>query len=241
MRRIRIGFVELTGTPKIAAVVTKKLSLENISKIKKAGPDLVELRVDSVQGVSQDEIIKIIKEIKKFRLPVICTIRKDIWAEKYGKDSEKKRLEYFRTLIPYVDAIDIEFEAKSIRREVISVAKRRKKQVIFSYHNFKKIPEENILKNIFNAFKKSGADIFKIAGYAKNIDEAMRLMVFVKKIADLHPVIGIAMGRAGEFSRIYGGLFGSCLTYAYADKKVAPGQLPLWGLKKKIKKIYFDK
>jgi len=238
MKKGRIGFVELKGSPKIAAVVTKKLSLEDISKIKKSGADLVELRLDSIRGVSPYEIIETIKNIKKFRMPVICTIRKDIWEKKYRENSEKMRLGCFIKLIPYVDAIDIELEANKIKKQVISIAKKRKKSIILSYHNFNEVPHKNILKKIFNMFKRSGADIFKIAGYARNIDEAMRLMAFVRKISKLYPVIGIAMGKAGKFLRIYGGFFGSSLSYAYIDKKVAPGQINLHELRRKIDEIY---
>jgi 3-dehydroquinate dehydratase-1 len=239
MNKIKIGSVVLTGTPKIAAVVTEKITLRDIKKIKKEGADLVELRVDSITNSSPYEIIQLIKNIRKNRLPVICTIRKDVWEQKHGKNSEKIRLNYFRELIPYVDAVDIELEANEIAKKVISAARKAKKSVIFSCHNFKKMPDKNALKKIFNSFKKSGADILKIAGYAKDIDKAMQMMAFVKKISESVPIIGIAMGRAGEFSRIYGGLFGSCLTYGYTLKKVAPGQLSLKELKKRIKDIYY--
>ncbi len=239
MKKIRIGSVELTGVPGVVAVVAEKLSPGEILKIKQRGADIVELRVDKIQNKSMEEIIKIIKAIKKSHLPVICTIRKDVWERKYGLDGEKNRMEYFLELIPFVDAIDIEFEAKEIRGKVISVARKRKRAVIFSFHDFKKIPEEDVLKNIFNVFRRSGADVFKVAGYAWTIDDAMRLMAFVKKVSRKYPVIGIAMGRAGEFTRIYGGFFGSCLTYASLSKKVAPGQLPLSKLRKEIDRIYY--
>ncbi len=238
MKKIQIGSVKLTGAPGIVAVVTDELSSGEILNIKERGAQIVELRVDKIQKKSMEEIIKIIKTIKRHRLPVICTIRKDVWERKYGRDGEKNRLEYFLKLIPFVDAIDIEFEAEEIRRKVISRARQKRKTVIFSFHDFKKIPKEDVLKNILNVFRRSGANVLKVAGYARSIDEAMRLMAFVKKVSDRYPVIGIAMGKAGEFTRIYGGLFGSCLTYACLDEKVAPGQLPLNRLRKEIERIY---
>lgn len=238
MKRVRIGSVELSGVPRIAAVVTKVLPQEEIRKIKSAGADIVELRVDSIQKGTPAEIIEVIKNIKKFGMPVICTIRRDVWLKQYGENSERNRLKYFEALIPYVDAVDIEYEARKIRNRVISFSKAKKKLVLFSYHNFNKMPSDRVLRNIYNIFKKSGADVLKIAGYVKDIDDVMRLMTFVRRVAELNPVIGIAMGRVGEFTRTYGGLFGSCLTYAYFDRKVAQGQLPLRKLRREIDRIY---
>lgn len=237
MKHLHIGSVGLSDIPKITAVVTKLLHQEEILKIKNAGADIIELRVDKILK-NPEEIIDSIKKIKKIGLPVICTIRRDVWLKQYGKDSEENRLKYFELLIPYVDAVDIEYEARKIRDKVISLAKGEKKLVIFSYHNFKNIPSDKILKSIYDVFKSSDADVLKIAGYARDIDDVMRLMIFIKRISELNPVIGIAMGKVGEFTRIYGGLFGSCLTYGYVDKKVAPGQLSLRKLRKEIDRIY---
>lgn len=238
-KKIKIGGIEISGIPKVVAVITHVPSNKEIKRIKDSGADLVELRIDTML-CDVPVAINLAERFKSISLPVILTIRKDVWDRKVKKNKEAKRLEYFTELIPCVDAVDIEIESKEIGKNVIDIAKQNRKIIIFSYHDYNSMPEGPMIKKIYKEFISSGADILKIAGFAKNIDDSFFLMSCARKISVYKPVVAIAMGRAGEFTRIYGGFFGSCLTYAYLDKKVAPGQLSLNELRKKIDTVYSE-
>ena len=45
------------------------------------------------------------------------------------------------------------------------------------------------------------------------------------------PLITMAMGSLGAITRIFGGLFGSALTFAAGERSSAPGQLPIGTLR----------
>ena len=65
----------------------------------------------------------------------------------------------------------------------------------------------------------------------------MRLMTFAYSCT-YQPLVSISLGRAGTVSRILAPLFGSCLTYAYVDSPVAPGQLNVSQLREELKKFF---
>jgi 3-dehydroquinate dehydratase-1 len=84
--------------------------------------------------------------------------------------------------------------------------------------------------------KSQGADIIKIAAMARDAEDVARLMCFTA--ARSENMVSIAMGEHGAISRIIAPLFGSLFTYAFVDKAVAPGQIPLEELVKELKKYY---
>jgi len=235
---VKIGRVRLGHPTRIVGVVTGQKSLKKLKEIKKNGAEIIELRVDQLRSHKPEYIKAIIDNIKQTGIPVIGTIRHTEWRKKYGVHAEEKRLDCFSKIIFSVDAVDIEHESNKIRDRVISFAKKHNKTVIYSYHNFFKLPAPAVLDRICTRFRSSGADILKLAVTVNSLEDAFEFMIYVKKLSKLSHVIGIGMGEAGKFTRIYGGLFGSCITYAYIDRKVVPGQLPLRGLKKKIEGIY---
>jgi 3-dehydroquinate dehydratase-1 len=238
MKIIKIGNAVLTGKPKIVAVVTKRVTGKEVLKVKDYGADIIELRVDLLKGFSLKKVKQLMELIKSTDIPVICTIRKDNWKEQYRDDPESRRLIYFTELIPIADAVDIEYEADEIREQVIKIAQGYRKTIIFSYHNFKEFPGTKKLKDIYNKFKNSNAHVIKIAVSTPSLADAFELLSFIRAVSEYDFVVGIGMGRAGEFTRIIAGMFGSCLTYGYIDKSVAPGQMRIKELAEWINKLY---
>lgn len=224
--------------PKVVAVFSEPVSKELAERVKLAGADIGEIRMDLFRSHDIGIISRSINTIKNSGMDVILTIRKDIWQRRYRKDPEKRRLSWFNKLIPLVDFVDIEEEADEIREEVIARAKKEKKGVIYSYHNFNKTPERAHLEKILKRFINSGADILKIATMARNMSDALRLLGFVKLKSQGVKIVGISMGKGYEFTRILGGVLGSYLTYGYTNKTVAPGQLSVYELCDLIKLMY---
>lgn len=51
------------------------------------------------------------------------------------------------------------------------------------------------------------------------------------------PVISMSMGRLGVMSRIFGGVFGSALTFATSAGDSAPGQIALTDLRAILSRV----
>lgn len=147
--------------------------------------------------------------------------------------NKNNRLDIFKSIIPLVDAIDIEIDAK-INRQVIALAK--KITVIVSEHDFEKTPATNKLQKLVDNADFLGADIIKLATMAKSSADVARLMAFTS--ATKKNLVTIAMGDSGKVSRVIAPLFGSLFTYGFVTKSVAPGQIPVKELIEEMRKYY---
>jgi 3-dehydroquinate dehydratase-1 len=218
---LKIANLALNGTPRVAIGFKDNVTSETIKEIADFGLDIVELRIDQY---SSFETAYVVREIKKFRaFPSIATIR----SEKEGGGwnlSEKKRLDLFKSILPYVDAIDIELSSKEILKNVVSNANKLKKLVCISYHDFVKTPVTKKLEQVLKEAKSCGADIVKIATLAKNRDDVQILADFTIQNNSKN-IITISMGSEGTISRVFFPALGSLITYASLGGATAPGQL----------------
>ena len=206
----------------VAVSLKDKTSPTILREIRKAGVDVCELRIDRFASSSPRYVLKEMAKFKK--LPVLATIRSKKEGGKW-RGSESKRLELYRAVIPKAKIVDIELSSRSILKGVVRAAKKHKKPVIVSYHNFKGTPTPQKLNQILRAAKVSGAVIVKIAAMARGHKDVQTLLDFTKKNAK-KKIITIAMGEKGAISRILFPRFGSLMTYASLDgKSMAPGQL----------------
>jgi len=220
---MKIGKLTLGNTPKIAAVIVDGEDKKAISAAKRDGADLLELRIDCFKKRDALYIQKIIKDIKAVNLPVIATIRSKVEGGK-AAISDNARLGLFETIIPFVDAVDIELSSRQILKDIISQAHRFNKKVLVSYHNFKNTPEQKKLEAIIKNSKKAGSDIVKIATFARDKKDIIRLASLTVSHEN---IITIAMGRLGTLSRLLFPMLGSLITYCSVTKSSAPGQISL--------------
>ncbi len=235
---IKLANLEIGQKPLIAAVIPGEKFLKLAKRAKKIGADLFELRIDRFNNLKPNFLVKTINELKaKTKLPIIATIRhrkETDFSKIKHYFTEEERLFLFHNLIPIVDGVDIELQAKKIISQVINFAKEKNKIVIVSYHNFQETPLNKKLESIVKEAKSSGADIAKLAVYAKNINDLARLMFFTYT-CPIKPLISISLGKVGAISRIIAPIFGSCLTYAFVNEPKRYGQFELKDLVKEIK------
>ena len=231
---VRLGNLQVGRTPRIAGTVHLKSELSRLPEfVEKNIVDILEFRADQLYQQGREVLTNSLIEMKEFQLPIIATIRK---GEGYNF-GEPERLELFKQLIPEVDAIDIELKTE-IRDEVVEIAKSHNKSVMISEHNLTETPpDEEIEKLLFDSVS-SGADITKIVLFANSPDDIARLMSFTFKHCEQHPLVTISLGNLGTISRIIAPLFGSCLSYGYIEKPVAPGQASLASINNALQKYF---
>lgn len=230
---IRVGGIRLGRSPRIAVPFKDRISPAAIRKAKKRGADIAELRIDLF---SRTDPAHVLRETEKFRgFPALATIRSRPEGGEWDR-SEKERLALFKALLPKVGAVDIELSSHSILKEVVRAARAARRTVIVSFHDFKKTPDAGHLARILRKGKAAGADIVKIAAFARNIKDVQRLADFTATNKDKGLIV-IAMGKKGMVSRILFPVLGSLVTFAHAGHSTAPGQLDCGTLAKMFKRL----
>lgn len=218
---LKIGNVILGKEPKIVLTIGEiKLNLLKSSLLKKV--DILEIRIDCFKNIEEKNVIRFVSAIKKKGLPIIVTIR----SKKEGGARDifsLRRLQFFKAVIPLIDAVDIELNS-SILDEVVREAKAKKKKPILSYHNFRQTPTDNKLEKIIKEGRRRGGEIIKIATFAKNKADVLRLLNIVFRHKQKN-IVAISLGEEGAVSRLLFPFFGSLFTYVCLDKPFAPGQM----------------
>jgi 3-dehydroquinate dehydratase-1 len=222
-----LGSLERGSKPRIVAVVDSLIPLENLLRLKRSGIDLLEIRVDLIETNLACVVKYLVDLSKSVGLPLIGTVRENA-------RTSSDRLRIFRTIMPHVQAVDIELGC-AIADSVIAEAHRLGITVIVSEHDFETTPSDAALGAIVERARAGGADIVKIATMARSREDAERLLRFIKGCTV--PVAAFAMGEQGAFSRVLAGEYGSLFTYGYISKAVAPGQLPAAELAEKIRNL----
>jgi len=178
-----------------------------------AGVDLVELRIDCLR---RDADLKRI--LKNRPTPLVFTIRRGadggLW-----RGNEEKRQQLLREAIALgVDYVDLESDiASKIRR--FGKTKR-----IISYHNTKTTPVD--IQDIVETCEELDPDVVKVATTAHTLADASRVLHLATTAKG--PMIPIAMGELGVFTRILARKYGAPFTYSgfNPERVFAPGMMP---------------
>ncbi|MFZ7133845.1 MAG: type I 3-dehydroquinate dehydratase [Eubacteriales bacterium] len=208
-------------------------------------PDLLEIRIDFWDEFLMEEMDENLKHIrlKVNETPIIATYRT---LEEGGKGTFNQEELYalYSNFVrhPIIDVVDIEIsQGKDIILKVLGENKQYNKKILLSYHNFNETPsEENMMHTLVEAVLLGG-DLVKIAVMPQNNGDVLRLLETVyKAYTRLNvPVIAISMGQLGKITRIFGGLFGSGITFSCLEGlSSAPGQIDIKKMKKYIQEMY---
>ncbi len=179
--------------------------------------DFIELRVEKARDLDLENILT------QPRPKIIFTLR----------DKSINETEFISLLTRAVDlkADFIDIDAEMLTDNIIKLikyAKEKKTNVILSYHNFKQTPAE--LQSIYNKLKSYSPNYIKIACYANDINDNIKVFKFLKKNEkDAIKLVAFCMGEKGEISRILAPKFGSAITYAALKPELltAEGQIPV--------------
>jgi len=218
-----------------AGVIAGERAQSAARKAVRAGADILELRADTFADASAEAMRSVITGLKGLGKPLLLTIR----SRKEGgahQIPDRERAKLYTALMPLVDAVDIELGSRAILKDVVKSAKDNNKKIIISYHDFKATPGERKLQDIIAGAREKGADIVKIAAFAKGPEDMKRLASLLAGQDDL---IVIAMGEYGRASRVFFPMLGSLLTYGSVTASTAPGQMTLREIKREFTRYGF--
>ncbi|HPP30026.1 MAG TPA: type I 3-dehydroquinate dehydratase [bacterium] len=137
--------------------------------------------------------------------------------------SEKKRLEIYEKILEYVDYVDVEIRS-AIAKDVVKLAREKRKKVIVSYHNLSKTPSLKILEQVYRSGAKLKPDIIKVATRVNSSAELFTLLYFTYNFSKRHKLVITPMG-VSFIERLIPLYFGSLFTYISFNTKTAPGQI----------------
>jgi 3-dehydroquinate dehydratase/shikimate dehydrogenase len=213
---------------------------ERIGHAIDAGADMIELRVDLMEGVSDEDLLRL-RENAPPGVPIILTIRSSAEGGEWD-GSDMDRISRLIDLGQIANYIDVEWEAwqrsANIRQKIGLALQRHEgaeaprnegnelRKLILSRHDFRGRPT-SLHSDLLGMTSTPDCDVPKIAWRARTVRdnfEAFELMRDTPK-----PIIAICMGEEGLPSRVLAkkfGAFGSFASIA-AGHETAAGQLSL--------------
>jgi 3-dehydroquinate dehydratase-1/3-dehydroquinate dehydratase/shikimate dehydrogenase len=185
--------------------------------------DVIEIRLDLL-----DEPV-VQPFVEGLKVPLLFTNRPP-WEGGNWQGTEEGRIALLTEAIACgVAYVDIELLAPAeSRSQIIAAAALAQTKVIVSWHNFTETPADEVLVEIFNRQRQSGADISKIVTMAHDHRDSLRVLgLQLLAAAENFPLAAFCMGKAGKISRAATLELGGILTYGAADRQscTAPGQL----------------
>mgnify|MGYP003335168052 CR=1 FL=1 len=210
----------ITGQrPLVVGTIARAATLVSFRKPVEPPCHAVEVRLDKLGSQTTDWLGQS-KAIEAQGLPVIVTVR---LAAEGGdwKRPDAERAGYFTTALENLAAIDIELQSRSLPK-IAMLAKKLKKTVIVSTHDFVKTPSASSLRDLILEATPH-ASIVKISAMTKTPADIATLRGLLEQDWGV-PLAVMGMGELGLASRVEFAKLGSALNYGWLDEPMAPGQ-----------------
>jgi 3-dehydroquinate dehydratase-1 len=156
-------------------------------------------------------------------LPVIATARHHAEGG-VSHLSTSQRQHLLEESLAWACAIDVEWRSLKKFTSLIATAKKEKRFIISSFHDFKTVPSLARLERMSLLAQEAGADLFKVACRVTHEHELLRLLAFQSMMPPDFPIACMGMGEGGKLSRILLPLCGSWLSYGWLYKPQLSGQ-----------------
>lgn len=216
------------NTGKICVSICAETVDDLVDKFRRAEAvaDIVEVRFDCLGRSKFDltdaqaarSLFARLVRSRTSHVPIIATLRT---AAQGGRRefSAEERTAFWNSGIAY--------EWQDLEEDLIGGPQSRTSgKCIASFHDFSGVSTD--VASIYNRLRAAGCDAVKIAIQAKDAADAIALWKMLEQLeSGDKPLVPIAMGEAGKWTRILGLAYGAPLTYASLDEgnEAAPGQI----------------
>lgn len=232
VRKLEIG----SGATKICVPVMGEETEEILKGAQaafEAGADMAEWRADDFKGaLCTEQVCCVLKQLREVvgDMPILFTFR----TKQEGGKREICKEDYIALNLAVIrdgiaDLVDAElFMGEDVIEALRREAGKHKVRLVLSNHDFEKTPSGEEIVERLCRMQKFGADIAKIAVMPKGQADVKTLLDATWEMKTRHtdtPVITMSMGKTGAASRLLGGLYGSSVTFACAERASAPGQI----------------
>ena len=237
------------GQPKVIVPLVEATEAALLATAREATDvaDIVEWRVDRFEGCR--ETARVLATLHLLRaelddLPLLFTIRTSHEGGEWKPSSEE-----YRDLIAdactsgEIDLVDVQYLNPESRR-CFRAAKNAGIPIVASVHDFKATPPLSGIMDRLDAMAAMGANVCKVSFMPLNAGDVLAVLEATwqwSRTAAI-PLISMSMGALGVVTRVSGGVFGSCATFASLGGAIsAPGQLPIDELRRVSQIIQRDR
>ncbi len=185
------------------------------------GIDLAEVRVDALLA-AKVPLDVVAAALKRRALPVLLTCRIPAEGGHYSWKAGE-RADALWTLLPHVEAVDVELASVKELKTELALARRLGKKIVLSAHAIAKPVPAATLRKWAAALRREKPDVAKIAArIGTRADLRALAALLLEGTPQRWAVMGL--GVHGASSRQVFAALGSALLYGYLDKPAAPGQ-----------------
>jgi len=213
-------------TQKICVSIKPKDKQEALILIEKAETvkaDFIEVRLDEM-----GETIKLGDLPASTEIPLIATNK---LLSKNGSYTGTKT-QLLQTLINAANNgfqyVDLDLSTIGLEKQITDFKNLGVKSIV-SFHKFDGIFDSQEIRDILNKEIHSGADVCKIVGTAKQVQDNLTMLNFVSENASKTRLVCFCMGEHGRISRLLSPVFGAFFTFAALEQgnETASGQISI--------------
>ena len=206
--------------------------LQKLDSIDTKDIDILEIRLDLISK----KFIRgsLIEYLRRWNKPLLFTYR--LKEDSSEKKHTSVKYDYISTILEMYNRkenyLDIDLSKKN---SIFNDLNNNKFTKIYSYHDFNGYPNLITMKNYIESIQISANDknnIFKFAVLPASLEEDIQFLENSKQLALEYKLALIIMGERGIYSRIFGDMYGSILTYACLNEPRAPGQIKAKDIRK---------
>lgn len=227
------GTQPLICTPLVGR--NQEIVLAELANVLEKKPDIIEWRADFFKGiVNTDEVVALANKIKGIAgdLPIIFTIRSTREGGQTIPLSDSEAIELNAAICTNTSVEYVDCELSNLPehfQQLCKVARENSTKIIASFHNFNCTPSKESLEQKFTQAEEYGADVAKVAVMPKKLEDVLTLLSATLEAKNRLkiPVISMSMGGLGAVTRMFGGVFGSTVSFAVGQSSSAPGQVPI--------------
>jgi len=219
---VRTSHPSLPCSPKTVGSVASANLLNHPFSLKES--DIVEFRLDSLLPTLR-EVKSTLVTLKNSPLQSLITVR----CQSEGGNATlntSQRAQLIMGLCPLANFVDIELANYDSMSQAVDYAKSMNCVMVASFHDFKKTPSQDSLRDKIKAAEERGADIVKLAVYHNHVEEIFQCAQLLQEGHNI-AISLMGMGPLAPTSRLLYAQLGSLLNYGYLGKsETAPGQWP---------------
>jgi len=206
-------------------IVVSITDLDEVKKAKRAGAEVIELRLD-LASRELHTLPTMLKE--EVPLPFIVTLRSKAEGGVFLGNA-REWIDIIRKFLPITDYVDIERSYRNFAPEI----KYRGKQVIASYHSDRMLNLSELIE-IEKELRGYG-DIPKIVPTPFTQDDIITLLAFTSQA--VKPICTGIQGQQFRYGRILLALYGSEFVYCHMRNPTAEGQYHIKDFKSLFKQL----
>jgi len=197
-------------------------ALTLIEKAEAAKADFIEVRLDRFETLELGDILSSTK------IPLIATNK----LQNEGGDFMGTPAQGWQVLINAArrgfQYIDVNLASLKLKEQMVAL-KALDVKTIVSFHKFEGAFTAIEMQRILEEEKAVGADVCKIVGTAKQMQDNLVVLNFVSENASKTCLVCFCMGEHGKISRLLSPVFGAFFTFATLEqgRETAPGQISI--------------